>query len=90
MLVGWYIENMNIREEYLKMSKNFMTPNVIKYEQVGDRIIELSSGVGVDNKPIWGVTEFIVENGELETSGNGDLFYSPKEARKHYSLLKMK
>lgn len=76
-------------ETYMRMGKNFMTPNVIKFEQCENRILELSSGFGIDTQPIWGVTEFEWDGLRLESTGNGKCFQNPKEAEKYYSLLKL-
>lgn len=43
--------------EYLRMPKNFMTPEVMEYVIRGNRLIELSKGYGLDRERIWGVTE---------------------------------
>ena len=82
-----------MRTDYLRMPKNFMTPDVVMYEQCGDRIIELSSGVGLFGEPIWGVSEFIEDRTArfgLQSTENGKMFENLKEAKKYYSLLKMR
>lgn len=79
-----------LKNDYLKMPKNFMTPNVLKFEQVGDKILELSTGFGISNAPIWGVSEFVKGDTRfgLESTGNGKMFENPKSAKHYYSLLK--
>jgi hypothetical protein len=81
---------MNIQQmktDYLRMGKNFMTPNILSYEIVENRLVELSSGFGIDNSPIWGVTEMLYENSKWGTTKNSKMFRTPKEARKYYKLL---
>jgi hypothetical protein len=36
--------------------RNFMTPNIVKYGKRGRHLYELSSGLGISNLPIYGVT----------------------------------
>ncbi len=77
----------HIYEEYKRMGKNFMTPNVKKYEAIDNRIIELSTGFGFDNKLIIGVSEFEYDSGKLESTGRGEIFYTLKEANRYYKQL---
>jgi len=79
----------HIREEYKKIAPNFMTPDVKDFVLTPDnRIIELSTGTGIDGKPIWGVTEFTKEQGErLQTTRRGQMHTSAKSARKHFNIL---
>jgi len=81
----------HIMEQYNRMGKNFMTPDIKWVELVGkDRLIELATGVGMNGKKIWGVSEFMLEHNKLETTKNGGCFHNEKEAKKHYTLLKLK
>lgn len=83
------MNKQNILEEYKKINKNFMTPIIKDFVQTSDnRIIELSQGIGIDGKAIWGVTEFIKEQGErLQTTRRGQMHTSIKSARKHFNIL---
>ncbi len=77
-----------IQEEYKKKSKNFMTPNVKEYVITpNNRVIELSTGTGIDGSKIWGVTEFEVTDGRLETTRRGKMHTSAKSARQHFNVL---
>lgn len=61
------LRSMLIGEAFDKWQRkhpNFMTPAVEKYTVVGNRIVELSSGLGMENEPIYGVTV-------LEQKGRG-------------------
>jgi hypothetical protein len=48
---------MKAKEAFADMGQNFMTPTVIRYYDLPDgTMVELSSGTGFDNDPIYGVT----------------------------------
>lgn len=74
-------------EDYNRMAKNFMTPKVLKFQAKANRIIELSVGTGLNNEPIWGVTELLYVGSKLNTTKNGQMFYNPKQAREYYKQL---
>jgi len=81
----------HLKEDYLKMGKNFMTPNIEKYTiTTNGRIVELSTGTGVEGEKIWGVTELERIDGRLETTRQSGMFTTLKEANKHYKLLENK
>ena len=64
-----------------------MTPKVKDYTLTPDnRIIELSEGTGINGEKIWGVSEFIWNNG-LETTKRGQMHRSAVSARKHFNIL---
>ncbi|RTL06169.1 hypothetical protein EKK58_06015 [Candidatus Dependentiae bacterium] len=70
---------------YQRAGKNFMTPDVLEVAQTDDnRIIELSTGTGINGAKIWGVTEFD-EYGK--TTRRGQMHTSLKSARKHFNVL---
>lgn len=76
-------------DEYRAMGKNFMTPNVREYELTKDgRIIELSQGIGLDGKNIYGVSEFVTVDGRLQSTGRGQMHRTIMSARRHYNRLK--
>ncbi len=45
-----------VYERQFKNSPNFMTPDILAVKQWGDQVIELSSGTGIENEPIYGVS----------------------------------
>lgn len=73
------------------MGKNVLTPDVASYQISEDdtRIVELSVGTDMDNKPIYGVSEFVYEHSTLTSTKRGQLFTDRKEARKYYNELLM-
>jgi len=79
-------------QAYYKMPKNFMTPNVLKVEQYGEKIYELSQGEALGSSEIiYGVSEF--EKGDtrfgLQGTEKSQMFTNLKEAKKYYSLIKL-
>lgn len=76
-----------MREEYRKLGKNFMTPDIINYDFVGSKVVEISQGTGMSGKKIFGVTEMEFSEGKFSPTGNSEMFYSLKEAQKHYKKL---
>lgn len=74
---------------YQRMGKNFVTPDVIEYEYIGDRVVELSEGVGLSGEKVYGVSEFVYENSRLESTKRGKMFRDREEAHKYYSTLKI-
>jgi len=84
-----YMNKQYIREEYKKMGKNFMTPDIKQFVLTPDnRIVELSTGYDMDGKKIYGVTEFEKVQGErLQTTKRGQMHRSIQSARKHFNVL---
>lgn len=78
-----------IKEQNNKMGKNFMTPEIINYTITPDgRIIELSAGLDLDNKKVFGVSEFILnDDKKLETTRRGQMHHTKQSARKHFNIL---
>lgn len=74
-------------ESYEKMGRNVITPKVIKWERVGNRIIELSKGTGMDGAEVFGVTELEYADAVLSTTRRGSMFTTRKEANARYSEL---
>jgi hypothetical protein len=80
MLKEWTLRNLyqeQIRPEFFKQFRawqkkhpNFMTPEVVDIAVVGDTAIEVSSGTGMENEPIFGVTKI-----QARASGSG---FAPK------------
>ncbi len=42
-------------QKYFK-GQNFMTPDLIRFEEHGDNVFEISKGVGLSNNKIFGLT----------------------------------
>jgi hypothetical protein len=76
--------------EWQKSHKNIMTPHIVSLKQKGNRIIEVSSGRGIEHEPIFGVT--IAERispYEFNTGDKrSDLFFNLEEAKKYAERLK--
>lgn len=64
--------------------KNIMTPNIIRYGQVGSNYYELSSGRGINNQAIYGVT--VITNSK-HNSELSNLCFSLDEAESHINNL---
>lgn len=77
----------NIEKEYKKIAPNFMTPEILKYEIDGDRIVELSKGTDSNGDVIYGVTELVYEKSRLSSTKRGDMHYSKQFANRHYKNL---
>ena len=82
------------KEAYLKFPKNFMTPEIIKWEIVGInenmKLVELSRGLGIGEEDIYGVSilqECKENKYRLETLSDGKMFTDKKLAEKYYSKL---
>lgn len=77
-----------LQQAYNRVHDNFMTPTLIKAEFIGkDRIIELSSGIGLNNKPLYGVTEFVYDGTSLDTTRRGNCFGSRTKANQYFKNL---
>lgn len=78
-------------QSYQRMPKNFITPHVIRVEQHGNKILELSSSKGIDGIYLWGVSEFekAATHYGLQSTERSACFDSLKEADKYYSILKI-
>lgn len=78
----------HLKDEYKKVSPNFMTPEILEHVITPDnRIIELSKGTGIEGNDIYGVTEFEYTDSRLETTRRGQMHTSKISARKHFNLL---
>jgi len=77
----------NIEKEYKKIAPNFMTPEILKYEIDGDRIVELSKGTGIGGGVIYGVTELVYEDSRLSTTKRGQMCRSKQVANRLYKYL---
>ena len=82
-----FMTREQIEKKYNKIYKNFMTPEIIKWEIEGNRVLELSTGRGISNERIFGVTEFVVEDNELVSSARSTMFSIRKKAIEHYNYL---
>lgn len=68
-----------IRRDFRRWQKkhpNFMTPHIDKLFIKGEDVVEVSSGRGIDNREIYGVTHMKrLSTGNFKTEG-GEMFYS--------------
>ena len=85
--------DMMITEEFRlwqKTHKNVMTPHIVSLRQKGNKIIEISSGRGIEHEPIFGVT--IAERVSPYEFKTGDkrseVFFNLKEAKEYAERLK--
>lgn len=71
-----------------KFKKNIMTPRIVSFRTKGNRVVELSSGTGLEHEPIYGVTVKDYDNkAEGWTDPNlSQMFYSKEEAKKHADM----
>ena len=83
-----------MEKAYLDMPKNFMTPEIRKWDIVGAgedmRVVELSRGRDFDGEDMYGVSEFKeCKNAKygLETTGRSELFKDKEKAHKYYLAL---
>jgi len=82
------MNKLHIKEQYLRMGKNVITPHVIKWEITNDRkIVELSKGEGLDGLPCFGVSEFEDTPTGIQSTRRGELFYNRHAAGKFYKKL---
>jgi hypothetical protein len=75
-------------KKWQKEHPNFMTPYVIQYVTKGNKVIELSEGVGFNNEAIYGITV-------LQKTSDGfrsilsetwnKMFKNKEEAKKHFN-----
>lgn len=72
--------------EWQKKHPNFMTPNVLKIQQIGNSIIELSQGLGFEHKKIYGVSKIDFIKGEFKTNLDSCLnkCFQSKRLAEHY------
>lgn len=79
-----------------KEHPNFMTPNIVKAEQIDDKyIVELSEGTDFEHKPFFGVTVIEYDESAKPFKINGhpfdegrQPFHSKDEARNHWDTVK--
>lgn len=79
----------HMNEDYKRMGKNFVTPDIKEAVTTSDnRIVELSTGIGMKGEKIWGVSEFKYnEEGRLETTRREQMHRSASSARRHFNVL---
>lgn len=74
-------------KEWQKKYPNVITPDVLKVKQRGNTFVELSEGMGIDEKPLFGVTTiyYIPHKNIFETADCGnESFTSKEEAEEKY------
>jgi len=68
-----------------------MTPHILSLKEKGNKIIELSEGTGIDDKPIFGVTVIQqIDGDDFQSITNMDwnkMFHSKPEAINHIEKL---
>lgn len=84
---------MALKREFRKWAReytNFMTPNIIKLYEKGNKIIEVSSGTGFEHEPIFGVTVATKsEEGKFKTGdARSKMFFNRNEAFEYAKKLK--
>ena len=57
--------------EWQREHPNFITPDLLKYDKMGNYVVELSEGRGFTNKPIFGVTLLEKEDDHFKSFGRG-------------------
>ena len=68
--------------------RNFMTPSVIMYGEEGSLLWELSTGRGMRDQPIFGVTVLELHGGDVEKRGDlSGCFQSKREALRYIAGL---
>jgi len=75
-----------------RMGSNMMTPKFEGYVEGNDRFVELSSGRGIDDEPIFGVTVLVLVDGEVKRDWEAGerlskMFFSLREARSYAASL---
>jgi hypothetical protein len=65
----------------LQSNRNIMTPNIVRFYEKSDKVVELTSGRGIDNEPIFGVTVRTREGGVWGDHENeSKLFWDKRKA----------
>lgn len=76
-----YSQIANIFARTYNGAKNIMTPSVVTYGKRGNLIYEISTGRGIRDEPIYGVTVLTV-TGE-RVPAKSDLFSTRAAAERH-------
>lgn len=82
-----------VRSLYRNMGANPLSPDIITTSTCPNGVVELSSGVGFDLSPHWGVSAFLVVDGALrplaayETDERVRLYWNCGEAMEAYRSL---
>lgn len=70
--------------DFLSTHKNMMTPNLVRFLHKSDKVVEVSSGRGIDNEPIYGVTVRSLARGVwADHDSEGRLFWDRKKAERY-------
>jgi hypothetical protein len=84
---------MNARDIFAKAhngrpGRNFLTPDFISlgFAPSGEYVVELSSGMGINGQPMYGVTVVTVHPAE-KSFEMSKVFFSLAEAREYVSSL---
>ncbi len=74
-------------ERYFKsLQPNIMTPHPVTYWTTDSLLVELATGRGIGNEPIWGVTVVDRHTKELDTN-RSRLFHDVDEAKRHVNEI---
>lgn len=75
---------------WAKNHPNFMTPHIVTLYEKGNKIIEVSSGTGIEHEPIFGVTVATAkEEGKFDTGDSrSKMFFDKHEAIEYARKLK--
>ena len=79
---------MNAREAFIGLGHNFMTPDLIRYQDCDNGyLIELSIGRGFDNDKIWGVTVLNSDGTRTHDTDLSQMFHSRGGAERHITTV---
>lgn len=68
----------------LRSNKNIMTPNIIRFYEKSDKVVELTEGRGIENEQLFGVTVRTKEGGVWGDHENkSKLFWNRKSAERY-------
>ena len=69
----------------LRSNKNIMTPNIIRFYEKSDKVVELTEGRGLENEPIFGVTVRSREGGVWGDHENKSKIFWSKKGAENYA-----
>jgi hypothetical protein len=74
-----------IRKFRSRFDKNFMTPNIVSMRTKDNRVVELSSGTGLEDEAIYGVTirDFDERKNEWIDPKLSKMFFSEEKAKEY-------
>ena len=87
------LQSNEAKKFFKGLQPNFMTPTPLGYWETGNAWIELSTGYGIENEPIFGVSVLSKDTGrpiEEELGGRSPsdrLFWSQEDALSYIEVL---